>query len=173
MTDAQPEGRSDKVGGVVDVKKAEFAAALIIGLVGLVATYKSVELGPGWGDSGPEPGFLPFSLGVIIMIASVVILIQARSRATAGTIFERKEEIVEVVRVGLPILVVGMFMETIGFYLMVVVYGAGFIIWYGRYRWYAAIPAVLLFMYGLYRILEGFFRVFMPRSMFYNDWFPF
>jgi hypothetical protein len=54
-----------------------------------------------------------------------------------------------------------------------VVYTTGFIIWYGRYRWYAVIPGVLLFAYGLFRILENFFRVFMPKSMFYSDSFPF
>ena len=173
MTDAQLEDGGEKAEGLVDVKKAEYVVALVIGIVGLLAAYKSVELGVGWGESGFEPGFLPFSLGVIMMIASVLILIQARLSATGETIFEQKEEIVELVRVGLPILLVGLFMETIGFYLMVVVYSAGFIIWYGRYRWYAVIPAALLFAYGLFRILENFFRVFMPKSMFYSDSFPF
>jgi putative tricarboxylic transport membrane protein len=172
LTDAQLKDRSEKSEGLVDVKKAEFAVALVIGVVGLIAALKGVELGPGWGEGGPEPGFLPFSLGVIIMIASVLILIQA-SRATGGTIFDQKEEIVELVRVGLPILLAGLFVETIGFYLMVAVYSAGFIIWYGRYRWYAVIPAVLLFAYGLFQILENFFRVFMPKSMFYSDSFPY
>jgi hypothetical protein len=63
--------------------------------------------------------------------------------------------------------------ETVGFYMMVTAYSAGFIIWYGRYRWYLVIPLAILFAYGLFQVLENFFRIFMPKSMFYSDSFPF
>ncbi|MGH2817338.1 MAG: hypothetical protein ACRDJS_02615, partial [Actinomycetota bacterium] len=96
-----------------------------------------------------------------------------RLRATGGTIFEQKEEIIELVRVGLPMLVAVVLVETVGFYMMVAAYSAGFMIWYGRYRWYKVIPPVILFAYGLFRALEEFFRIFMPKSMFYSDSFPF
>ena len=172
MTEALQEG-SEKTGGLVDVKKAEFAVALFLGIVGLTAVYQGIDLGPGWSGGGPEPGFLPFSLGIIIAAASVVILLQARLRATGGTIFEQKEEIIELVRVGLPMLVAIVLVETAGFYMMVVAYSAGFIIWYGRYRWYMVIPLAILFAYVLFQVLENFFRIFMPKSMFYSDSFPF
>jgi hypothetical protein len=57
--------------------------------------------------------------------------------------------------------------------MMVAAYSAGFIIWYGRYRWYVVIPLAILFAYALFQILENFFRIFMPKSMFYTDSFPF
>lgn len=172
MTTPQ-EGLTEKTGGLVDVKKAEFAVALFLGIVGLTAVYQSIDLGPGWGEGGPQPGFLPFSLGIIMVVASVVTVLQAVSKADGGTIFEQKEEIIELLRVGLPMVVAGVLVETVGFYVMVVAYSAGFIIWYGRYRWYMVIPPVILFAYGLYRVLEEFFRIFMPKSMFYSDSFPF
>jgi hypothetical protein len=167
------EGLTEKTGGLVDVKKAEFAVAVFLGIVGLTAVYQSIDLGPGWTQRGPQPGFLPFSLGMIMAAASVVIVLQAVSKADGGTIFEQKEEIIELVRVGLPMLVAVVLVETVGFYMMVAAYAAGFIIWYGRYRWYLVIPPVILFAYGLYRALEEFFRIFMPKSMFYSDSFPF
>jgi hypothetical protein len=173
VTDALQEGRSEKAGGLVDVKKAELAVALFLGIVGLTAVYQSIDLGPGWDESGPQPGFLPFSLGMIMAVASVVTALQAVSKADGGTIFEQKGEIIELVRVGLPMVVAGVLVETVGFYLMVVAYSAGFIIWYGRFRWYKVIPFVILFAFVLFRILEDFFRIFMPKSMFYSDSFPF
>jgi putative tricarboxylic transport membrane protein len=172
VTDAQIKDRSEKAEGLVDVKKAEFAVALFLGIIGLTAVYKSIDLGPGWSEGGPQPGFLPFSLGIIIAAASVLIVFQAVS-AEGGAIFEQREEIVELVRVGVPMLVAVVMVETIGFYLMVAAYSAGFIIWYGRYRWYMVIPFAILFAYVLFQILENFFRIFMPKSMFYTDSFPF
>jgi hypothetical protein len=53
VTDALQEGRSEKAGGLVDVKKAELAVALFLGIVGLTAVYQSIDLGPGWDESGP------------------------------------------------------------------------------------------------------------------------
>jgi putative tricarboxylic transport membrane protein len=173
LTAAQLEDRSEKVEGLVDVKKAEFAVALFIAIIGLTAVYQSIDLGPGWGEGGPQPGFLPFSMGTIMAAASVFIVLQAVLKADGSTIFEQKEEIIEVVRVGLPMLVAVVLVETVGFYLMVAVYSAGFIIWYGRYRWYMVIPLAMLFAYVLFQILENFFRIFMPKSMFYSDSFPF
>jgi hypothetical protein len=173
VTDAQLEDRSEKAEGLIDVKKAEFAVALFLGIIGLTAVYQSIDLGPGWGESGPQPGFLPFSLGMIMAVASVVIVLQAVSKADGGTIFEQKEEIIELVRVGLPMAVAGVLVETVGFYMMVVAYSAGFIIWYGRHRWYKVIPLAILFAFVLFQALENFFRIFMPKSMFYSDSFPF
>jgi hypothetical protein len=172
VTEALQEGSSE-TGGLVDAEKAEFAVALLFGIVGGIAVYQSIDLGPGWSQGGPQPGFLPFTLGIIMGAASVFILLQARSGATGGTIFQQKEEIIELVRVGLPMLAAVVMVETIGFYMMVTAYSAGFIIWYGRYRWYLVIPLVILFAYGLFQILENFFRIFMPKSMFYSDSFPF
>jgi hypothetical protein len=173
LTDAPLEGLTEKTAGHVDVKKAEFAAALFLGIIGLTAVYQGIDLGPGWGESGPQPGFLPFSLGTIMAVASVVIVLQAVLKADGGTIFEQKEEIIELVRVGLPMAAAGVLVETVGFYLMVVAYSAGFIIWYGRYRWYMVIPPAILFAFLLFQALEKFFRIFMPKSMFYSDSFPF
>ena len=49
----------------------ELVAAALICLVGAVAAFGSLELGVGWGDSGPEPGYFPFYVGVLLMLFSV------------------------------------------------------------------------------------------------------
>jgi hypothetical protein len=49
----------------------ELAAAGLICLVGAAAAFGSLELGVGWGDSGPEPGYFPFYVGVLLMLFSV------------------------------------------------------------------------------------------------------
>lgn len=146
--------------------------AAFLGLVGLVAVTQSLGLGPGWGPSGPQPGLLPFILGVALMITTVAVILQTAAAGATGTLFEQRAEVIEVLRVGLPIAAGVFAVRFLGFYLMVALYAGGFIIWHGGYRWYKVIPAVAVFTFVLWRALEEVFRVFMPKSMFYGDFFP-
>ena len=50
-------------------------AILIIALGGLVM-YDSYQVGIGW-ESGPQSGYFPFYIGVLMTLASVVTLVQA------------------------------------------------------------------------------------------------
>lgn len=50
----------------------EVATALVTGLIGAIVCYGSLEFGVGWGDAGPQPGYFPFYVGLIVIIASTV-----------------------------------------------------------------------------------------------------
>ncbi|MEO8409832.1 MAG: tripartite tricarboxylate transporter TctB family protein [Propionivibrio sp.] len=54
----------------------EVATALFTAVIGATVTIGSLEFGIGWGDAGPQPGYFPFYIGLIIVGASVVVLIQ-------------------------------------------------------------------------------------------------
>ena len=61
-------------------------AILIIALGGLVM-YDSYQVGIGW-ESGPESGYFPFYIGVLMTLASVVTLVQATVGGSAETFVE-------------------------------------------------------------------------------------
>lgn len=66
----------------------EVATALFTGLLGSIVCYGSLEFGTGWGDAGPEPGYFPFYVGLIIILASAFNLAMAFS--TIGTTWARR-----------------------------------------------------------------------------------
>lgn len=55
----------------------EVATALVTGLLGAIVCYGSLEFGIGWGDAGPQPGYFPFYVGLIVIVASGVNLAMA------------------------------------------------------------------------------------------------
>ena len=46
----------------------ELVVAGLICLAGAVTAYGSLELGVGWSESGPEPGYFPFYIGVLLAL---------------------------------------------------------------------------------------------------------
>jgi hypothetical protein len=159
--------------GAVDARKAEIACAAFLALIAIAAVRASLQVGAGWTAGGPNPGFLPFIVGVAIIGGAVAVAARAVLAGDQGTIFEQQEEIWEVVRVGVPVLVAVMSVYFLGFYMMVALYSAVFVIWYGHHRWYVAVPGALVLTAILYWALEMMFRAFLPKSIFYGDHFWF
>ena len=52
----------------------EIVVAALFLLFGLVFAWGSYSLGSGWSDDGPQSGYFPFYINVIIVIASAVTL---------------------------------------------------------------------------------------------------
>src|SRR5512140_2902059 len=66
---------------------ADALTAFVIFAVGVVMMIDNHRIGAGWASDGPEAGYFPFRIGVILCIASVVVL----ARALIGK--ERKSEV--------------------------------------------------------------------------------
>src|SRR6188472_3479033 len=65
--DGQQEGRA-----AFRQKSAEIVVAALFLVVGALVVYDSLRLGAKWADDGPEAGYFPFIIGVIICIASAI-----------------------------------------------------------------------------------------------------
>src|SRR5438309_2188334 len=53
-------------------KSAEMAVAAFIFLLGAIVIYDSARLGARWGDDGPQAGYFPFYIGLILCASSAV-----------------------------------------------------------------------------------------------------
>ncbi|KGJ05427.1 Tripartite tricarboxylate transporter TctB family protein [Paracoccus halophilus] len=56
---------------------AEIGAAIVTGALGLAAMIGATELGVGWEESGPQSGYFPFYVGLILVGASLWNLVAA------------------------------------------------------------------------------------------------
>lgn len=56
---------------MISRRMTEIVTAGATGIVGLVAVIGSLELGVGWTSSGPEAGYFPFWIGLILAGASI------------------------------------------------------------------------------------------------------
>ncbi|MCU0819906.1 MAG: tripartite tricarboxylate transporter TctB family protein [Beijerinckiaceae bacterium] len=61
---------------VLSRRQAEIGFAILAGLAGFVILFGAMEHDTGWSRSGPEAGYFPFRLGMLLMAASGVILLR-------------------------------------------------------------------------------------------------
>jgi putative tricarboxylic transport membrane protein len=154
--------------GVFEIRKVDVVIAAGLGLIATVTAIESVRLGAGWGASGPQPGFVPAIMSGVILVGAVLTIIQALKARDLNPLFESRAELVEALKVGVPIGAAVLSVYWLGFYLMVAAYGAAFTWWYGRFRWYLVVPVAIAAMLLLHWALEDVFRLFLPKSVLYH-----
>lgn len=153
MTAAGPSHRRVEVG--MAVFTAVFALIVIIG---------SMRVGRDWAEDGPRAGFIPFYVGLFILGASLVNLVQAwRDRADERR-FATWDQLGRVSSVVLPTAVYVALVPWIGIYTASALLIGAFMKWHGRYNW----SRVLLIAIGVplvtFVVFERWFLVPLPKG---------
>ena len=130
----QPPGAASRG---IRTRTMEIVVALILFAGGALVVYDSHRLGSSWGSDGPEAGYFPFYIGLIIIISSTVILAQALfGRASrSDKVFVEWQALRQVLSVLLPAVAYIGAIQMIGLYVASAIYIAGFMIWLGKYHW--------------------------------------
>jgi hypothetical protein len=121
----------------VRTRSVEIVVALIIFTLGALVVYDSSRLGARWGAEGPQAGYFPFYIGLVICISTIVIIGQAMfgRRAKDDEIFVEWQPLRQVLAVLLPALLYVAAIQLIGLYAASAIYIASFMIWLGKYGW--------------------------------------
>jgi len=129
----EPTGRA----AGISTRTMEIIVAISLFALGSLVVYDSHRLGSSWGTNGPEAGYFPFYIGLIICISSVVILWQALFGRVSreGKVFVEWQPLRQVLSVLLPALVYVLAIQIIGLYVASAIYIAGFMVWLGKYSW--------------------------------------
>jgi putative tricarboxylic transport membrane protein len=110
---------------------------------------------------------------VIMAVGTLIAMVQAvRARQTA-VLYDSADQVLEVLKVGGPIVAAVVLLQYVGFYLMTGLYMGLFALWYGRYRWYVALAAAVILPAVIYFAFERGFRISLPKSVLYGDLIPF
>ncbi|MFD1881094.1 tripartite tricarboxylate transporter TctB family protein [Paracoccus pacificus] len=147
---------------------AELATSVGTAALGLLAVFGAMELGYGWTPSGPQSGYFPFYVGLILIAASLwnigaAFLKHRASRAASDTADDFEEPFLDRERLGrLSRFLVTMLIFVIAtLFLGIYVGSAGYIAWsawrQGGYRPYLALALGVGFSVALYVIFEVIF----------------
>lgn len=112
----------------------ELGLGLFTLLIGAVVMFGSLEQGIGWGDAGPEPGYFPFYIGLLLACASLAngVLTIIRWKALSLS-FVSRGEFKQVLSVFVPIALFVCAMPFTGIYLASAVFIAWFM-WRDKLR---------------------------------------
>jgi len=159
---------SDGNGGsrsVVSLKTMDVAVALAFFAFGLLVAYDSYRLGAKWAEDGPQSGYVPFYIGVIICIASLINGVLAlRVRAADGESFVSAEQLKSVLSVAIPTLVYVLAIQFLGIYAASTVFIAAFMMWLGKYGWLRSVSVGCGVSVAFFLMFEIWFHVPLPKG---------
>jgi putative tricarboxylic transport membrane protein len=148
-------------------KSIEILVALFLLGMGMLVIYDSVRVGIRWADDGPQAGYFPFYVGLILCFAAIWNLVRAMVEAAAS---DRKKSFVSVSALKL---ILAMFIPTaiyvaligwLGLYVSSILYIGVFMIWLGKYSWLKAAAVSVGVTVVSYLLFEVWFKVPLPKG---------
>ena len=155
---------------VISVRAMDINTAVLFLAFGLTVMIGSLKLGASWGADGPEAGYFPFYISLIILLSSTVTLYQAAivNKKKKTESFVEKEPFKQVMAVLLPAAVFVLGVQLIGIYVSSALYIAIFMVWLGKYPIWKAVAVSIGVSVALYLMFEFWFQVPLPHGSWIN-----
>ncbi|QWE15115.1 tripartite tricarboxylate transporter TctB family protein [Polynucleobacter sp. AP-Sving-400A-A2] len=155
---------------VIGVRMMDIVTSIAFLALGLTVMIGSLKLGASWGVDGPEAGYFPFYISLIIMISSAITLYQVavvnKNKKTES--FVDREPSRQVMAVLLPAIVFVLGVQLIGIYVASAIYIAIFMVWLGKYPIWKAVAVSVGVSAALYLMFEYWFQVPLPHGSWFN-----
>src|SRR3954453_8452043 len=157
-----PDANSPAVtsNGVVDV-----AVSVVLLIVALTLGYDNWRTGISWDSTGPQPGYFPFYLSVILAGASLYGVAAAfLSRQEASESFVTRAQLRRVMQVFVPTLLFCLTMQFLGLYVASFLLIAAFMRMVGRIALWKSLLTAFLFTAIMFVTFDIAFDVIMPKG---------
>jgi hypothetical protein len=152
-------------------KSAEIVVAALFFLAGAIVVYDSLRLGAKWAEDGPQAGYFPFAIGVLICVASAVNLVAVFAWAReAERPFVEVEQLKMVLAVLVPTAIyVGLIggvgpVKGLGIYVASAFFVGFFMRWLGKYPWWKVAAVSVGNSVFFFLIFESWFKIPLPKG---------
>jgi len=167
MHDKETWAGRDRKG--VSTRTMEIAVALVLFAIGATVVFDSYRLGSKWGSDGPQSGYFPFYIGLLICLSSAVTIAQAiLAKSAAGKTFVIWGPFKRVLTVLLPAVLYVLSVKFVGLYVASAIYIAIFMVWLGKYPWWKGIVVGIVINVIFFLMFEVWFKV----PLFKGVWNP-
>ena len=146
-------------GSFTSRRTAEIATAVAVALTGVVVVAESLTHDIGWNETGPGSGYFPFRVGVLLIGAAIVRLLQVRLKPDPTAEFVTREELGRSLSVFWPTAALVVAMFPLGCYLPSGVYLAWMMRRHGGYGWLRAAAYGAAVMVAFFLVFDLWFRV--------------
>jgi hypothetical protein len=150
---------------VMSVRTVDVVVSLLLlALAGLLA-FDNWRTGMGWDSTGPQAGYFPFYLSVILAAACVYGLAKEfLARTHAKAVFVTREQLWRVLQVFVPTLVFCLITQWLGLYVASFLLVTGFMIFIGRIAAWKSLLTAVIFVLVMFIVFDIAFDVIMPKG---------
>ncbi|HEY2987785.1 MAG TPA: tripartite tricarboxylate transporter TctB family protein [Candidatus Binatia bacterium] len=145
------------------MRAAELVTASVLMLLGGVVLFDAVRLGFGWSADGPQSGFFPAWLALIMIAVCGMIMVQVL-RNSDGKSFVTRAQLGPVLKVLWPATAAVALMHFVGLYVASALYVGFYMRWVGRHSWTTVVTIALGISIGSFLVFEKWFLVPMPKG---------
>ena len=147
------------------MRAVEIGVAAVLLVAGIVVAVDSYRLGNKWGEDGPEAGYFPFYVGLMICISSVVILVRASRAIDSGRkSFVERGQLRTILSVLVPTVVYVATIAWLGIYLASTVYITYFMRRLGHYSYLKSGAVAVGVSVFFFLVFEVWFKVSLPKG---------
>jgi putative tricarboxylic transport membrane protein len=137
---------------------------LLLALAGLLG-FDNWRTGMGWDSTGPQAGYFPFYLSVILAGACLWgVAKELRARRQPDESFVTRAQLRRVLQVFVPAVAFCVLTQWLGLYVASFLLIAGFMALVGRIAWWKSLVTALVFTAVMFVTFDVAFDVIMPKG---------
>jgi putative tricarboxylic transport membrane protein len=160
-----PTAPEDDSPSVTSTRTVDVVVSLLLVVLAAALGYDNWKTGIGWDSTGPEPGYFPFYLSVVLAGASLYGLGAAYlSRREAAETFVTRAQARRVLAVFVPTLLFCLVTQFLGLYVASFVLIAGFMRAVGKIALWKSLLTAFLFTALMFVTFDIAFDVIMPKG---------
>jgi putative tricarboxylic transport membrane protein len=149
----------------VSTRVVEIAVAAGFVALSILIMYDNWRIGARWASDGPQAGYFPFYIGLIMFVASLSTLVLNVIRKTkADDNFVERPQLVQVLQVLIPTMAFVVLIWLLGIYLASAIFIAFFMFWLGKYSLVRIAPVAIIVPLVLFMMFEVWFLVPLPKG---------
>jgi putative tricarboxylic transport membrane protein len=162
---SEDDQSSGSFGPGVKTRTVEAITALVIFALGVLVVTDSIRVGRGWASDGPQAGFYPFYVGLILCACALWIFVQ-QLRTREQKRFVSLSQLRKVFAILVPAMIYVAAIYLLGIYLSSALFLFAFMIWQGKFSVWKALAVSLLVPIVMFLMFEVWFKVPLPKGPF-------
>jgi len=150
---------------VTSNRTVEIVVSFLLLALAVLLGWDNWRTGIGWDDSGPQAGYFPFYLSLILAAASLYGLVKAvLSRELARETFVTRAQLRRVMAVFAPTLLFCLATQFLGLYVASFLLIGGFMRLVGKIAWWKSLATAFVFTAVMFVTFDIVFDVIMPKG---------
>jgi hypothetical protein len=143
----------------------ECVTAIVLLVLGAVVIYDSVRIGYRWAVEGPQSGYFPFYIGLLLCATAVVIFVQAfADKAGGARSFVSRGGMKQVLTLLVPAAIYVALIRWLGIFVASALFIAFFMWWLGRYPVWKIVAVSAGVMTVFFVLLDLWFKLPLPKG---------
>ena len=150
---------------LTDSRSVEMVVCLLLFALAVLLGWDNWRTGIGWDSTGPQAGYFPFYLSVILGFASLYGVVRTLlARQEAAETFVTRAQLRRVMAVFVPTLLFCLATQFLGLYVASFLLIAGFMRLIGKIAWWKSLLTAFVFTALMFVTFDIAFDVIMPKG---------